>query len=341
MDGAAYWLPVIWGVILAAAIMIYIVLDGFDLGIGILFAFERRRDSRDIMVNTIAPVWDGNETWMVFGGAVLYGVFPGAYSTLLPALYLPVVTMLLALIFRGVAFEFRVLTRIGAGSRSTFWDFGFMAGSVIAAFCQGAIVGGVIQGVSTTEGSFSGGPIDWLTPFSVLCGVSVVLGYALLGACWLIWRTEGALQQHCRVWALPLALTLLACIVAVSIWTTQLHAPYLRRWIAWPNILIVAPVPILVGVLTVIFMWGLRNRHHITPFLCTLGLFFLSFSGLGITVWPHAVPPGLTLWDVSSPPSSQAFELVGTAILLPVILAYTVYSYRVFRGKVTAADSYH
>ena len=335
----AYWLPIIWAVILVAAISIYVVLDGFDLGIGMLFALERHPDRRDVMVNTIAPVWDGNETWMVLGGATLYGVFPGAYSTLLPAFYLPIVFMLVALIFRGVAFEFRIMTR-GTG-REKLWDFGFMAGSGIAAFCQGAILGGVVQGIRVVDGAFAGGSLDWLTPFSVLCGLSVMCGYALLGATWLVWRTTDVLEAACRKWAVWLAAGLFACIVAVSFWTPLLHAPYLRRWTEWPNIVAVAPVPVLVVVLGGLLAMGLRRGHTRVPFLCALGWFFLCLSGLGITVWPYAVPPGLTLWDVSSPPSSQFFQLVGTAVLLPIILTYTVYSYRVFRGKVTQADGYH
>ena len=335
----AYWLPIVWAVILVAAISIYVVLDGFDLGIGMVFALESHEGRRVVMVNTIAPVWDGNETWMVLGGATLYGVFPGAYSTLLPAFYLPIVFMLVALIFRGVAFEFRIMTR-GTG-REKLWDFGFMAGSGIAAFCQGAILGGVVQGIRVVDGAFAGGSLDWLTPFSVLCGLSVMCGYALLGATWLVWRTTDVLEAACRKWAVWLAAGLFACIVAVSFWTPLLHAPYLRRWTEWPNIVAVAPVPVLVVVLGGLLAMGLRRGHTRVPFLCALGWFFLCLSGLGITVWPYAVPPGLTLWDVSSPPSSQFFQLVGTAVLLPIILTYTVYSYRVFRGKVTQADGYH
>ncbi|KPH86110.1 ubiquinol oxidase subunit II, cyanide insensitive [Komagataeibacter intermedius AF2] len=339
MMDVAYWLPVIWAVILIAAITIYVVLDGFDLGIGMLFAVERHEGRRDVMINTIAPVWDGNETWMVLGGATLYGVFPGAYSTLLPAFYLPIVLMLVALIFRGVAFEFRIMTR-GTG-REKLWDVGFMAGSGIAAFCQGVILGGVVQGINVVNGAFVGGSLDWLTPFSILCGLSVMCGYALLGATWLIWRTTDVLEASCRKWAKVLAIGLFLCIVAVSVWTPLLHAPYLRRWTDWPNIAYVAPVPVLVTILGIALAVGLRRGHSWGPFVCALGWFFLCLSGLGITVWPYAVPPGLTLWDVSSPPSSQFFQLVGTVILLPIILTYTVYSYRVFRGKVTEADGYH
>ncbi|GAN59866.1 ubiquinol oxidase subunit II, cyanide insensitive [Acetobacter cibinongensis] len=339
MIDLAYWLPVVWAVILIAAISIYVVLDGFDLGIGMLFAVEHDSGRRDVMMNTIAPVWDGNETWMVLGGAVMYGVFPGAYATLLPAFYLPIVLMLLALIFRGVAFEFRVMTK--GAKQERLWTMGFMVGSGIGAFCQGAILGGVIQGVKVTEGAFAGGPLDWLTPFSILCGFAVMCGYALLGATWLVWRTTGQLEDSCRHWARRLAFGLIVCIVAVSIWTPLLHAPYLRRWTEWPNLLFVAPVPVLVAVLGGFLVAGLRKGHSKGPFLCALGWFFLCLSGFGISIWPYAVPPALTLWDVSSPPSSQMFQLVGTAILLPIILTYTIYSYRVFRGKVTEADGYH
>lgn len=336
---AAYWLPIVWAVILVAAITIYVVLDGFDLGIGMLFALERDETHRSIMVNTIAPVWDGNETWMILGGATLYGVFPGAYGTLLPAFYLPIILMVLSLIFRGVAFEFRIMPH--SRMKPAFWDKGFMIGSALAAFCQGAILGGVIQGVQETNGDFSGGALDWFTPFSVLCGLSVMCGYALLGATWLIWRTSDALEVACRRWAGRLAVGLFVCIVAVSLWTPFLNAPYLRRWTDWPNIIVVAPVPVLVVVLGIFFYRSLGRSHARTPFFCALGWFFLCLTGLGITIWPYAVPPGLTLWDVSSPPSSQTFQLVGTVILLPIILGYTIYSYHVFRGKVTQADGYH
>jgi len=335
----AHWLPVIGAVILIFAISIYVILDGFDLGIGLLFVRERDAARRDVMINTIAPVWDGNETWMVLGGAVLYGVFPGAYTTLLPAFYLPIVLMLVALIFRGVAFEFRVMTK--GTPRARHWDLGFMIGSAVAAFCQGSILGGVIQGVKITSGAFSGGSLDWLTPFTVLCGISVMCGYALLGATWLIWRTTGALEASCRHWAERLMIGLFICIVVVSLWTPLLHAPYLCRWIEWPNIVFVAPVPVLVVAFGLLLTASLRKGHSRVPFLCTLCWFLLCLSGLGITIWPYAVPPTLTLWDVSSPPSSQFFQLIGTAILLPIILTYTIYSYRVFRGKVTEADGYH
>ncbi len=340
MGPPAIWLPVVWACISAFTILAYIVLDGFDLGIGILFAVEPAKADRDIMVNTVAPVWDGNETWLILGGAALYGVFPLAYATILPALYPPIIAMLLALIFRGVAFEFRfrALSRIGLH----LWDLSFFGGSVMAGFCQGLILGALVQGIRVVDGAYAGGWWDWLTPFSLLCGVAVVIGYALLGACYLVWRTEGPMQARLRRQARLLGAATLAAIVIVSLWTPLLHVQYLRHWYVWPRVILVSPVPVLVAVLAVLFWRGLANEgHHITPLLCALGWFFLSFTGLGISVWPYIVPPGITIWDASSPPSSQVFLLVGASVLIPTILAYTGYAYWVFRGKVGAETHYH
>ena len=334
------WLPVVWACICAFTILAYIVLDGFDIGIGILFAGENEKSDRDVMVNTVAPVWDGNETWLILGGAALYGVFPLAYATILPALYPPIIAMLLALIFRGVAFEFRfkALTRGGLA----LWDFAFFGGSIVAGFCQGVILGALIQGIKVRGDAYAGGWFDWLSGFSILCGISVVVGYALLGACYLIWRTAGPLQIRCRRHARILGPLTLAAIVAVSLWTPMLHAQYLRHWVVWPRVLIVSPVPILVAVLALLFWRGLaRHDHHISPLLCALGWFFLSFTGLGISVWPYIVPPSITIWQASSPPSSQKFLLVGAGVLIPTILAYTGYAYWVFRGKIGADTHYH
>lgn len=339
MTNPAFYLPFIWAFIVILAVSVYVVLDGFDLGLGMLFAFETKQEHRDIMINTIAPIWDGNETWMVLGGATLFGVFPGAYSTLLPAFYIPIIIMLGALIFRGVAFEFRIMAH--ASTHRRFWNVGFMVGSTLAAFCQGCILGGYVQGIRTTNGAFSGSAMDWLTPFSILCGLSVVVGYALLGTTWLVWRTAGALEQQSRRWSKRLALMMLACIIAVSCWTPFLHAPYLHRWFAYPNIIYGMPVPALVAVTGVIMWRSLGREDAVTAFICTIAWFLLSLVGLAITIWPYAVPPALTLWDVAAPVSSQIFQLVGTLILLPFITGYTLYSYYLFRGKVTKADGYH
>jgi cytochrome bd ubiquinol oxidase subunit II len=337
---AAYVLPVVWACIAAFTILAYIVLDGFDLGLGILFAVESQPHDRDVMVNTVAPVWDGNETWLVLGGACLYGVFPVAYGTLLPALYPPIVAMLLALIFRGVAFEFRF--KAHTKKLRGWWDVSFLAGSTVAAGAQGIILGALIQGTRVENNQYAGGWFDWLSAFSVCCGISVVIGYALLGACWMVWRTDGPLQARARRNAKVLALLTIAMIVIVSLWTPELQRQYLRHWYAWPRILYVGPVPILVAGLIAIFWRSITNpKTHLTPLLCVLGWFFLCFSGFCITIWPWIVPPDINIWQASSPPSSQEFLLVGAAVLIPIILCYTVYAYWVFRGKITGETHYH
>lgn len=339
LHGAALWLPVVSAAVIAIAVLLYVVLDGFDLGIGILFAFERTPEDRDVMVNSVAPVWDGNETWLVFGGAGLFGLFPVAYATVLPALYPTLIAMLLCLIFRGVAFEFRFRAHSARGRR--MWDFAFFLGSTLGAFAQGLTLGGLIQGIRVVDGQYAGGWWDWLTPFSVLCGASLVVGYGLLGATYLVWRTDGELQRRVRRHASYFAIATLAAIVAVSIWTPLLHRNYLMRWDSWPNIVLVAPVPVLVAVLGLVFVYGIEKRHHLTPFLCALGWFVLGFTGLGISIWPFIVPPSVDLWQASDPPQSQLFLLVGAAVLMPTIMAYSAYSYYVFRGKVDAGAHYH
>ncbi|WP_419729966.1 cytochrome d ubiquinol oxidase subunit II [Lichenicola sp.] len=340
MGDQAHWLPIVWACIACFTVLAYIVLDGFDLGLGILFAVEYERPDRDVMVNTVAPVWDGNETWLILGGAALYGVFPVAYATILPALYPPIIAMLLALIFRGVAFEFRF--RAESQHSKLIWDVAFFGGSVLAALTQGLILGGLIQGIKVVDGQYAGGWFDWLSGFSVFCGLAVVVGYALLGACWLVWRTGGALQARARKHAKVLALVTLAMIVVVSLWTPTLHLHYLRHWAVWPRILFVAPVPILVAVLALLFWRSVDDeRHHLLPLLCALGWFFLCFTGLGVSLWPWIVPPSIDIWQASSPPSSQKFLLVGAVVLIPTILAYTSYSYWVFRGKIDGETHYH
>jgi cytochrome d ubiquinol oxidase subunit II len=332
-------LPLVWAGLLGFAVLAYVVLDGFDLGTGILFAVERRPDDRAMMMNTIAPVWDGNETWLVLGGGGLFAVFPLAYATLMPALYPTIIGMLLALIFRGVAFEFRFRAATGRGRAA--WDFAFFAGSTMAAFAQGLTLGGVLQGVHVAGRAYAGGWWDWLTGFTILCGLSVVVGYALLGATWLIWRTEGALQQRCRRHARTLGAATLALIVVVSLWTPMLSPVFAQRWFGWPGILLTSPVPILVVLLAIGFWRGLSLQHHLTPFLCALGWFVLGYAGLGISLYPHIVPPDITIWQAAAPPESQAFMLVGAVVILPIILAYTAFAYYVFRGKVQHGEGYH
>ena len=336
---ASFYLPLIWAGLIAAAIFLYVCMDGFDLGIGILFPAIRAKADRDVMVNSIAPVWDGNETWLVLGGAGLFAVFPLAYATILPALYMPLILMLLALIFRGVAFEmrFRVETRRG----QLFWDRAFSWGSYAAAFCQGIALGALIQGIRVENRAYAGGWWDWLTPYSLFTGFALVAGYGLLGACWMIWKTEGDLQRRARRLAGMLGLATLGFIGAVSLIMPFLNEPFRERWFDFPAILLALPVPLLVLALAWRFKRALDRREDVVPFLCALGLFLLSYAGLGISMWPLMVPPSITIWEAAAPPSTQAFLLVGAAVLVPLSLAYTAYVYWLFRGKVTAESGYH
>ncbi len=335
----AHLLPIIWAGLIAFAVMAYVLLDGFDLGVGILFAAEPDREERSVMVNAIAPMWDGNETWLVLGGGGLFAVFPLAYAIIMPAMYPTIIAMLLALIFRGVAFEFRFRAQTRGGQY--WWDVAFFGGSTLAAFAQGLTLGGLLQGVKVSGRAYAGGWWDWLDGFTVVCGLAVVAGYALLGATWLVWRTEGEMQRRMRHIAEGLGFVVLAAIALVSLWTPFLNPVFYHRWFDYPGILLTAPVPVLLALLAWGFWAGLLRRHHATPFLCVIGWFVLCFAGLGISIWPLLVPPSLTIWDAASPPSSQMFLLVGAAVLLPIILTYTGYSYWVFRGKVGASTSYH
>jgi cytochrome bd ubiquinol oxidase subunit II len=332
-------LPEVWACLIAFAVLAYVLLDGFDLGVGILFAAERREEDRDLMVNSVAPVWDGNETWLVLGGGGLFAVFPLAYSLILPALYPAIIAMLLALVFRGVGFEFRFRAATPRGRAR--WDWAFFVGSTVAAFSQGLVLGGLLQGIRVENRVYAGGWWDWLTGFTVLCGIAVVVGYALLGACWLIWRTEGALQYRCRGYARTLAIATLGFIVVVSLWTPMLHPTFMQRWFGWPGILLTSPVPILVALVGWAFWRGLAQQHHATPLLCAQAWFVLCYVGLGISLWPLIVPPEITIWDAAAPPASQGFLLVGAVVLLPIILGYTGYAYWVFRGKVRPGMHYH
>jgi cytochrome d ubiquinol oxidase subunit II len=330
-------LSLIWAGIIALAVFGYVVMDGFDLGLGILFPWLDKGDDRNTAINTIAPVWDGNETWLVLGGGGLFAVFPLAYAVIMPALYAPIIAMLLALVFRGVAFEFRWKTRRG----KFVWDWAFMLGSTAAAFFQGIALGAFVQGIPIAGRSYAGGWWDWLTPFSLTTGVALVIGYALLGATWLIYKTEGEVQEKAVRFAwISGALTLLL-IAVVSLWTPFLDEQFRARWFAWPQGLYAIPVPMLVAACAVALYVGLRDRHELTPFVAALGLFVLSFIGLCISFYPHIVPSSVTIWDAAAPPESQGFLLVGAAFLLPIILIYTAYSYWVFRGKVNTAGGYH
>ncbi|ROT96126.1 cytochrome d ubiquinol oxidase subunit II [Histidinibacterium lentulum] len=329
-----------WALLLAFAVFVYVVLDGFDLGIGILYPFFPKKRDRDLMMNSVAPVWDGNETWLVLGGGGLFAAFPLAYAIILPALYPPIIAMLLALVFRGVAFEFR--WRAVRPRTKVYWDWAFIGGSVLAALCQGIALGALLQGIEVDGRAYGGGWWDWLTPFSLLTGVSVVCGYALLGACWLNLKTEGDFQLRVRELARRFAVATVAGIVLVSLATPFLDAGFFDRWLSWPQILIVAPVPVLVAALAGA-LWVSITRDNLDwlPFVLAIGLFVMCFVGLGISMWPYVIPNSVTLEEAAAPYESQLFMFVGAAVLVPVILIYTGYAYWVFRGKLDPDDGYH
>jgi cytochrome d ubiquinol oxidase subunit II len=331
-------LPLIWAVIILFGIMMYVVMDGFDLGIGILYPFFKSKEDRDVMMNTVAPVWDGNETWLVLGGAGLLAAFPLAYSVVLSALYLPLILMLVGLIFRGVAFEFRFKAR---EHERHFWDKAFICGSFVATFFQGVALGAYIKGFPVVNQAYAGGALDWFTPFSIFTGFGLVVAFALLGSTWLIMKTEGALQQHAYRITKWLVWILLAVIVVISVWTPLADEKIAQRWFSFPNLIWFSPVPLLVAVATALLLRALRQGRQVVPFLCTLALVFLGYSGLGISLWPNIIPPLVTVWSASAPPQSQGFALVGALLIIPVILMYTVWAYYVFRGKVRPGEGYH
>ena len=331
-------LSLIWAVIIVFGVMMYVVMDGFDLGIGILFPFVPDKRERDIMMNTVAPVWDGNETWLVLGGAGLFAAFPLAYSVVLSALYLPLIFMLIGLVFRGVAFEFRFKAR---EHRQHIWDKAFIGGSLLATFFQGVALGTFIEGIPVENRAFAGDSLNWLAPFPLFSGLGLVAAYALLGCTWLIMKTEGRLQRQMHDLARPLALVLLAVIGIVSIWTPLSQDAIAQRWFSLPNLFWFMPVPLLVLVTFFYLLRSVANDDNIKPFVLTLILIFLGYSGLGISLWPNIVPGSLSIWQAAAPPQSQGFALVGALFIIPFILMYTAWSYYVFRGKITPDQGYH
>ncbi len=332
-------LPIVWACIIAFGLMMYVIMDGFDLGIGILFPFIKDRTDRDVMVNTVAPVWDGNETWLVLGGAGLMAAFPLAYSVILTALYIPLALMLLGLIWRGVAFEFRFKAD---EHHKPFWDIAFMGGSIVATFFQGVSLGAFLNGFEVEGVRYMGGAMDWLTPFALFTGLGLLVAYALLGATWLIIKTEGPLHDRLVTLARPLMLVLLAVIAVVSLWTPLAHQQVADRWFTLPNLFFFAPVPGLVALTAFLLLRSLRTGDPgPAPFVLTLFLLFLGYTGLGISMFPYIIPPAITLREAAAPPESMGFALVGALLIIPVILAYTAWSYYVFRGKVRAGDGYH
>jgi cytochrome bd ubiquinol oxidase subunit II len=331
-------LVVIWAAIILFGLMMYVVMDGFDLGIGLLYPFFRSKEDRDVMMNTVAPVWDGNETWLVLGGAGLLAAFPLAYSVVLSALALPLIAMLMGLIFRGVAFEFRFKA---AHRERPFWDQAFIWGSLVATFFQGIALGAYLDGIPVADRVYAGGPLDWISPFSIFVGFGLVVTYALLGSTWLIMKTEGALQQRAYLITRYLTLAVLLAIAMVSLWTPLTHADIATRWFSFPNVVLFAPVPLLVCGTAWLMFRAISKGSEVTPFVCALALIFLGYTGLGISLWPNIIPSSISVWQASAPPQSQGFALVGALLIIPVILMYTAWSYYVFKGKVKHGEGYH
>lgn len=331
-------LAIIWAVIIVFGVMMYVFMDGFDLGIGILFPFFPGKAERDVMMNSVAPVWDGNETWLVLGGAGLFAAFPLAYSVILSAFYLPLIFMLLGLVFRGVAFEFRFKA---AESKRHIWDKAFIGGSLVATFFQGVILGAFINGIPVRDRAFAGDALGWLSPFPLFTGMALIVAYALLGCTWLIMKTEGSLQQQMHRVVRPLSVLLLIVIGIVSLWTPLAQPGIAARWFSLPNFWWFSPVPALVLAAFYFLRRSASKGDHIKPFLLTLAMIFLGFSGLIISLWPNIVPGSLTIWQAAAPPQSQGFTLVGALLIIPIILVYTAWSYYVFRGKVRLGQGYH
>ncbi len=332
-------LPLLWAIIIGVGLMNYVVMDGFDLGIGILFPFVRDPVERDTMVNTVAPVWDGNETWLVLGGAALLAAFPEAYSVILSALYLPIVLMLAGLIWRGVAFEFRFKAD---EAHKPFWDKAFIWGSYVAAISQGVSLGAFINGFQVKDNAYAGGLFDWLTPFSVFTGVALLVAYALLGVTWLVMKTDGALQRRLREIGQPITFVVVLTIAIVSLWTPYAHPEVATRWFSLPNLIFFLPVPVLVLISAWLLLRALRREEsHAAPFGLALFLLFLGYTGFAISLWPNIIPPGISIWDAAAPPQSMGFTLVGALFIIPIIMGYSGWSYYVFRGKVRPGDGYH
>ena len=331
-----YDLTTIWALIIAFAVFMYVVMDGFDLGIGILFPTFSKGQERSQAMNAIAPVWDGNETWLVLGGGGLMAAFPLAYAVILPATYPLIIAMLLGLIFRGVAFEFRWRDP----RHEAFWDFAFFAGSLIAAFLQGMILGAILQGVAVEGRSYAGGWLDWLSPYTLLTGAGVTVGYTLLGSTFLAMKLTGDAEAHAYRLAMRAGIATLLLMIAVSLATPFLLGRYWDRWFDWPQILFTSQVPLLTAITAFALYRAVKKKRRYRPFVLSLLLFLLGMIGLGVSIWPYVVPDSITIWDAAAPERSQSFMLVGTLVIMPIILAYTGWAYWVFRGKV-ADEGYH
>jgi len=337
MTIADWYLPVIWAGIIGVAVSMYVILDGFDLGLGILFPFAQKEAFRDDMMSSVAPFWDGNETWLVLGGGGMLAAFPLAYSILLSGLYIPIILMLLSLILRGVAFEFRWASK----PNHKYWDLAFSGGSIFAAFAQGFVLGGMLQGLKIADGRFAGGPLDWLSLFSLMCGCGLVAGYGLLAACWLMMKTRGGVAELARRLAERFLITVGCFAALVSLWTPIRYERIAERWFSIPNIFFLWPLPLATGALG-FFVWRwIKSGAEFKPFFGVIGIFLLCFAGLAISSYPYLVPPSVDVWQAAAAPASLKFMLAGVSVLLPLILIYTGFVYWTFRSRLGPGEGYH
>jgi cytochrome d ubiquinol oxidase subunit II len=326
----------VWMALVGLVVILYVILDGFSLGVGLLFPFTRNEEDRDILMSSIAPVWDANQTWIVFGGGALFAAFPLIYTVLFSALYIPLLTFLFGLIFRGVAFEFRA-----GSSHKQAWNHAFFGGSLVATFAQGMVLGAYLSGIQTEGSRFSGGAFDWFNGFSLMTGTALVAGYCLLGATYLILKTTGDIQQRAFRQASGSAWAVTVFLLIVTVWT-PIHDPsFVQRWMSEPRVYVVWSFPVMGIVSLAALFVSLKRRHETGPFLSSLFVFLSAYLGLQAAIYPFAVLPSITLYDAAGQAETLVFTLWGVSIVLPVVLGYIVYSYWVFRGKVTATESYH
>jgi cytochrome d ubiquinol oxidase subunit II len=326
----------VWVFLVGLVVILYVILDGFSLGTGLLFPTAKNDAERDTLMNSIAPVWDVNQTWIVFGGGALFATFPTTYAVLFSALYIPLLTFIFGLIFRGVALEFRANAH-----RKAVWDRAFFIGSLVAVLAQGITLGAYISGIKTTNGVFSGGALDWLTPFSLMVGLALVAGYGLLGATYLLIKTTGPVRDRAFGQALLAALVVAGFLVMVSIWTPIQNPEIFTRWFSRPRVYFIWVFPLLGIISFYLLIINLKKRREIAPFLFSILLFLSAYLGLEAALYPYAILPDITVFQAAAQQETLVFTLWGVVLVLPFVLGYTIYSYWVFRGKIAEADGYH
>ncbi|CCK74477.1 Cytochrome d ubiquinol oxidase, subunit II [Oleispira antarctica RB-8] len=329
-------IALVYLLLIGFGVLVYVLLDGFSLGVGILSPLLKNSDNKAIAMKSLSHIWDSNQTWLVFGGVVLFVAFPVVYSFVLSNLYLPIILMLVALIFRGIAFEFRFKSDRSQG----FWDLSFAFGSIIATFCQGIILGALVGDMSSTKTLAD--PVDWLTPFSITTGFALLSGYGLLGACWLVRKTEASLQVVAKKLAQKLLFIMLAFFAVVSIWMLIDQPAVAERWLNFPGSLALLPLPLLSLFFAYRLWFILRERTEpgLKPLAYAMGLFAAAFGGLVAGIFPYIIPGRLTIWEAIAPDKTVYFTLVGILIFIPVVIAYNIYAYRTFSGKTSMKDGY-